>query len=217
MRFKVPPNWPPPPPGWSPPPGWRPDPRWPAPPPGWQFWELESDTEPHGSPALRLGADHLRHVVARRFLLGLGAIALGSATTLAAVDAGGIVWSGGFLVGGLLIWSAVRAYRASLAMGAPPMDRVDWLGVGSGALVAAALAMAAGTAYMDHQNLADMVDAVGSCWADRPGSMVEVVACDDEEAAYMAVTEVADVDDCPFASDIYVHGRPGFFLCLVAR
>ncbi len=38
MRFNSPPNWPPPPPGWSPPPGWQPDPSWPTPPPGWPLW-----------------------------------------------------------------------------------------------------------------------------------------------------------------------------------
>jgi hypothetical protein len=37
-QFNAPPNWPPPPPGWSPEPGWKPDPAWPSPPPGWQLW-----------------------------------------------------------------------------------------------------------------------------------------------------------------------------------
>jgi hypothetical protein len=36
--YSSPPNWPPPPAGWSPPPGWVPDPSWPDPPPGWQSW-----------------------------------------------------------------------------------------------------------------------------------------------------------------------------------
>jgi hypothetical protein len=37
-QFNAPPNWPPPPPGWSPEPGWQPDQAWPPPPPGWQLW-----------------------------------------------------------------------------------------------------------------------------------------------------------------------------------
>jgi hypothetical protein len=37
-RLNTPPNWPPPPPGWSPELGWRPDPSWPPPPTGWQLW-----------------------------------------------------------------------------------------------------------------------------------------------------------------------------------
>lgn len=38
LRFNAPPNWPPPPPGWSPPPGWKPDPSWPPAPDGWRWW-----------------------------------------------------------------------------------------------------------------------------------------------------------------------------------
>src|SRR3712207_3345098 len=37
-RFNPPPNWPPPPVGWTPPSGWQPDPRWGPPPAGWQLW-----------------------------------------------------------------------------------------------------------------------------------------------------------------------------------
>jgi len=37
-RLNPPPDWPPPPSGWTPPPGWTPDPSWPSPPPGWQLW-----------------------------------------------------------------------------------------------------------------------------------------------------------------------------------
>lgn len=37
-RFNPPPNWPPPPPGWTPTPDWKPDASWPAAPPGWDFW-----------------------------------------------------------------------------------------------------------------------------------------------------------------------------------
>jgi hypothetical protein len=37
-RYNSPPNWPPPPPGWTPPPGWVPDPSWGPAPEGWDFW-----------------------------------------------------------------------------------------------------------------------------------------------------------------------------------
>jgi hypothetical protein len=40
-RFRAPPTWPQPPPGWAPPPGWRPDPSWPPPPTAWTFWTRE--------------------------------------------------------------------------------------------------------------------------------------------------------------------------------
>ena len=50
--LNTPPNWPPPPPGWSPEPGWQPDPSWPPPPPGWQLWiPLEAPTR--GAPGER--------------------------------------------------------------------------------------------------------------------------------------------------------------------
>lgn len=37
-RYNPPPNWPPPPAGWTPPPGWKPEPSWGPPPPGWQLY-----------------------------------------------------------------------------------------------------------------------------------------------------------------------------------
>lgn len=40
-RYNPPPNWPPPPAGWTPPPGWQPDPAWGPPPAGWQLWTQE--------------------------------------------------------------------------------------------------------------------------------------------------------------------------------
>lgn len=53
MAFNQPPNWPPPPPGWTPPPGWRPDPAWGPPPDGWQLWtdEEPSETSPGAAEA----------------------------------------------------------------------------------------------------------------------------------------------------------------------
>lgn len=51
-RFNAPPNWPPPPPGWSPEPGWQPDPSWPPPPPGWQLW-VPPMPPPRGAPGER--------------------------------------------------------------------------------------------------------------------------------------------------------------------
>lgn len=47
-RFVVPPNWPPPMPGWTPPPDWQPDPAWGPAPPGWQFWQPVG--QPPGQP-----------------------------------------------------------------------------------------------------------------------------------------------------------------------
>jgi hypothetical protein len=47
--YSSPPNWPPPPAGWTPPPGWAPDPSWPEPPPNWQF----QIPAPHPPPARR--------------------------------------------------------------------------------------------------------------------------------------------------------------------
>jgi hypothetical protein len=41
--YHSPPNWPPPPAGWTPGPGWEPDPSWGPAPPGWQFWIEASD------------------------------------------------------------------------------------------------------------------------------------------------------------------------------
>jgi hypothetical protein len=51
-RFNPPPNWPPPPPGWTPAANFTPDPAWPAPPPGWPLWVLDDPTQtPAGVPA----------------------------------------------------------------------------------------------------------------------------------------------------------------------
>ena len=38
VRFNPPPNWPPPPAGWTPPANWQPDPGWPPAPAGWTLW-----------------------------------------------------------------------------------------------------------------------------------------------------------------------------------
>jgi hypothetical protein len=45
MLFNPPPNWPPPPAGWTPPEGWQPDPTWGSPPAGWQLWVAEAAVE----------------------------------------------------------------------------------------------------------------------------------------------------------------------------
>lgn len=37
-RWRPPPGWPTPPPGWFPWFGWKPDPSWPEPPDGWVWW-----------------------------------------------------------------------------------------------------------------------------------------------------------------------------------
>jgi hypothetical protein len=51
-QFSAPPNWPPPPLGWSPGPGWQPDPSWPPAPPGWHFW-LPANPPARGAPGER--------------------------------------------------------------------------------------------------------------------------------------------------------------------
>lgn len=43
-RFRPPPGWPSPPPGWTPAPGWQPPTDWPPAPPGWHFWEPAEST-----------------------------------------------------------------------------------------------------------------------------------------------------------------------------
>jgi membrane protease YdiL (CAAX protease family) len=52
--WRSPPNWPPPPPGWSPPLGWRPPRSWPPEPPGWSFWQQRTppiwEAEPLRTP-----------------------------------------------------------------------------------------------------------------------------------------------------------------------
>lgn len=152
-----------------------------------------------------------------RFWLAIGAVALGSLTTLQASDAGGLIWTGGFLVGGALLWRALEAYRRSLSLGASPMNWRGWTAVVSGALLAAGAAFGAGLAYLDYQEVVVDIDAVGSCWANRPGEWLEAVSCEGTEADLIAVAEAADPDACPLESDVFVDGRPGYVLCLVDR
>lgn len=68
MRCNPPPNWPPPPAGWTPPPGWRRDPAWGAPPEGWQVWITET-AEPGGAAAEPVRQKH----TVRNVLIGADA------------------------------------------------------------------------------------------------------------------------------------------------
>jgi hypothetical protein len=75
--YIAPPNWPPPPAGWTPPPGWTPDPGWPEPPPNWQFWVPGSAAVParrKGRLWLLIGLPVALAVVAV-VMLGVGIIA----------------------------------------------------------------------------------------------------------------------------------------------
>jgi hypothetical protein len=42
-KFRVPPKWPTPPPGWKWTRDWKPDPSWPKPPPDWVWWEPDDE------------------------------------------------------------------------------------------------------------------------------------------------------------------------------
>jgi hypothetical protein len=65
MRFNLPPNWPPAPPGWTPPPDWRPDPSWPPMPPGWPLWVPDA---PRSKTGFIIGA------IAVTLLIGVGVV-----------------------------------------------------------------------------------------------------------------------------------------------
>ena len=78
----MPPNWPPPPPGWRPPQGWRPDPSWGPAPDGWEFWVPEETWSYEGggsSPAVSRGSPRkswlLYAILAVAVLFGFGMIA----------------------------------------------------------------------------------------------------------------------------------------------
>src|SRR5690606_20077316 len=72
MRFRTPPEWPPPPDGWVPDRGWAPEPSWPAPPRDWDFWVNDYDVPVEGPPGI-YGGTVARLRWTRRILAGLGA------------------------------------------------------------------------------------------------------------------------------------------------
>jgi len=63
-RYNPPPNWPPPPEGWTPEPSWQPNPAWGPPPEGWLLWVTEApNRHPFGRAFLAAGAWWLLSVI----------------------------------------------------------------------------------------------------------------------------------------------------------
>jgi hypothetical protein len=153
------------------------------------------------------------------FWSGLGLFLLGAVTAIAASD-GGVIWTGGLVVGGLMVVRAAMSYLQSTSLGLPHAGFGTWLGVGTGLLVCAGVGLGALASYFEaeeiHGGFTVDTNAVGSCWREG-GDQMALVDCSSSEVSHTAVSEVASPDACPVASEIYLDGRPGFYLCLVHR
>ena len=92
FEYKSPPNWPPPPPGWTPPQGRTPDPAWGPAPEGLQFWVLlpapQTYLAPSPPPAPRVPA-RVNRFMRHKVLSGIGAAVVALFVYGAATDGSG--------------------------------------------------------------------------------------------------------------------------------
>ena len=203
MRFNPPPNWPTLPRGWVPQPGWLPDPAWGNPPPGWPLWLPDSEET-------RVGTE-LRQRATGLFLGGAAIFVAAALSAIAATD-GGLIWTGGLLVGALLLWKGIAAYQRSTDLGIPGLNPGGWATVALIAVICLAVGGTAGVRFLDAQEVASQVNDVGSCWK-VDGAMVELTGCSGD-VDFVATDEVKDPEACPLTTDNYVKGRRGHYLCL---
>ena len=106
FRFNKPPNWPPPPAGWTPLPGWEPDPAWGPAPYGWPLWvpfapiapTEATVSAPTGTPPVRR---HRQHDLVRSGLIvaGIGLVLFLAGTVVLAVGVIGFLT----LISGLVL------------------------------------------------------------------------------------------------------------------
>lgn len=239
MRFNPPPTWPQPPAGWTPPPGWQPDvANLPPLPVGWVLW-LPDDAPlpaaagtaapwPPPPPAALTGfpdqaaygafgeaALHARRTATRTFWIGV-AVLVGAtvSTILASGDGGGVIWTGGFVLGVVLVVRAAAAYRGARRSGAPAYGARGWLAAAGGAAAVAVAGVVAVTAYAAPGSVMPRVaTGVGSCWVEDGDEYLTAVDCGGAHR-FTAVEQVTVVDSCPVEAAWYVEADDAGFLCL---
>jgi len=145
---------------------------------------------------------------------GGAAVFVAAALSAIAATDGGLIWTGGLLVGALLIWKSAGAYQRSTALGIPGLHVGGWATVALAAVVCLAVGGTAGVRYLEAEEVASQVNDVGSCWK-VDGEMVELTGCSGD-VDFVATDEVRDPEQCPMSTESYVDGRRGHYLCLGA-
>ena len=148
------------------------------------------------------------------FAIGVATFALGSLSAIAASnsDTGGVIWTGGMLVGAIMFWRSFQLYRAVRPVGVP----TTWGGravVATGAAACLALGIGALNATGTPAPVPPATDA-GSCWTDTGGGHVSAVPCESEHD-YRVTSVVSDSSLCPQGSQSYVELSPLWLGCLV--
>lgn len=187
---------------------------WPAysPPPSAGFPDpasFGSFTAPSDEAAL-----HARRTATRTFWIGV-AVLVGAtvSTILASGDGGGIIWTGGFIFGVVLLVRAAVAYRGARRAGAPAYSARGWLGAAGGVAACVVAGVVAVASYASPGSVMPHVaTGVGSCWVED-GEFLTAVDCGDAHG-FTAVQQVDVVDSCPLESTWYVEADDSGFLCL---
>jgi hypothetical protein len=165
------------------------------------------------------GPDALNHrrSAARRFWIGVLLFVICAATFIASAgDEGGVIWTGGLVVGLGFMVRAWNGYRAARADGAPAYSPLGWTGAvgavtGCVALVVVGIvAHAVPGSVMPHAST-----GVGSCWTRESltSDMLKPVDCGTTHE-YAGTSVVDVVDDCGWDSVMYVEADEGGYLCL---
>lgn len=149
-----------------------------------------------------------------QFLAAVGIAVVAAVIAKAATD-GGIVWTGGFLFAGLLLFRSLQTYLAAHKAGAR-LNAQTWIAVGIAAAIGVAAVGYSVTALVKadaaQPGAADPgPDQVNSCWHLKDDEHLYQVKCSSGEAQFKATTEVTDPQEC---ADGYVEGRTGYYLCL---
>lgn len=162
------------------------------------------------SEATRVGTEQRQR--ATGLFWGGAAVFVAAALSAMAATDGGVIWTGGLLVGALLIWKSIGAYQRSTALGIPGLHVGGWVTVAFTAVVCLAVGGTAGVRYLEAEEVASQVNDVGSCWK-VDGEMVELTGCSGD-VDFVATDEVKDPKECPMSTESYVNGRRGHYLCL---
>ncbi len=158
---------------------------------------------------------HARRGATRTFWIAI-AVLVGAtvSTILASGDSGGIIWTGGFVFGLVLLVRAAVAYRAARRAGAPAYSSRGWLGAAGGLVACVAVGVVAVVSYAAPGTvLPHVATGVGSCWDEADGEFLEPVDCGDPHA-FLAVEQVEVLDSCPLEAAWYVEADDSGYLCL---
>ncbi|HEY0187948.1 MAG TPA: hypothetical protein VGC67_10705 [Cellulomonas sp.] len=151
------------------------------------------------------------------FWIGVVVFTIGGVSLiLASGDGGGFIWTGGLLVGTVMLIRSLLGYRGARKAGAPSFATRGWLGMAGGLVVCAAVAAVAAVAFLVPGSVTPhATTGVGSCWALSGSTMLEAVDCGSDHD-YTGVQVVSSLDGCPLDATMYVTADEGGYLCLTA-